>query len=85
MTLSSCSTFLSSLIRVVHEAHGHPYLDRIGTIYLMRLSHGDQFISNAGSAWRRLFVLALMPWLHKYRHNPSELEPPEAYMSAAGT
>ena len=73
MTLITCST--SYYLLSVHEAHRHPYLDIIGSIYLMRLGHGNQFISNAGSAWRRLFVLALMPWLQKYRQHPSYLEP----------
>ena len=52
---------------LVHEAHRHPYIDRLGTMYLMRLKHGSSFCTDAGCAWRRLFVLALMPWLMKYR------------------
>mmetsp|Transcript_5372 Transcript_5372/g.10247 ORF Transcript_5372/g.10247 Transcript_5372/m.10247 type:complete len:1062 (-) Transcript_5372:1117-4302(-) len=51
---------------LVHEAHRHPYIDRLGLIYLMKLKHGKKFCSRAGSMWRRLFVLALMPWLQKY-------------------
>ena len=36
-------------------------------MYLMKLRHGDRFISNAGTAWRQLLIVALMPWLTKYR------------------
>jgi len=50
-----------------HEAHRHPLIDRLGTMYLMRLRYRNKFCSNAGCAWRRLFVQALMPWLVKYR------------------
>jgi len=50
-----------------HEAHLHPYIERIGKMYLMRLRHGDGFSSTQGSCWRLLFVVALMPWVRKYR------------------
>lgn len=50
-----------------HEAHRHPYLEIMGTIYLMKLRHGKNFCSNAGSCWRLIFVYALMPWMQKYR------------------
>jgi hypothetical protein len=49
------------------EAHRHPYLERLGTIYMMKLYHGTDFVSRAGSCWRLLFVVALMPWMRKYR------------------
>eukprot|EP00566_Odontella_aurita_P000604 CAMPEP_0113562302 /NCGR_PEP_ID=MMETSP0015_2-20120614/20451_1 /TAXON_ID=2838 /ORGANISM="Odontella" /LENGTH=373 /DNA_ID=CAMNT_0000464183 /DNA_START=92 /DNA_END=1213 /DNA_ORIENTATION=- /assembly_acc=CAM_ASM_000160 len=52
---------------LVHEAHRHPFIDRLGAMYMTRLKHGKVFSSDAGACWRRLFVLALMPWLMRYR------------------
>lgn len=34
---------------------------------MMRLCYGEHFDCRAGSAWRLIFVHALVPWLHKYR------------------
>lgn len=50
-----------------HEAHRHPYLERIGVVYMMKLRYGDRFGNEAGTSWRLLFVYALFPWLRKYR------------------
>ncbi|KAL9190376.1 hypothetical protein ACHAXT_007587 [Thalassiosira profunda] len=50
-----------------HEAHRHPYLERLGLMYMMKLRH-DDFGNKAGSCWRLLFVYALCPWMRKYRN-----------------
>ncbi len=40
----------------------------LGYLYLMQLRYKDgHFATRPNSAWRLVFVLALMPWLHKYR------------------
>jgi hypothetical protein len=49
------------------EAHRHPWIERLGSMYMMKLRHGDDFAKTSGSVWRLLFVFALMPWLRKYR------------------
>ena len=51
---------------LVHEAHRHPYLDRILTMYMMKLKYKN-FCSQAGACWRQLFVVMLMPWIVKLR------------------
>jgi hypothetical protein len=52
---------------LLHEAHRHPYMERLGVMYMLKLRHGDDFASRAGSAWRLIFVMALMPWLRRFR------------------
>jgi hypothetical protein len=50
-----------------HEAHRHPYIELLGSLYILKLRYGDNFGTRAGSAWRLLFIYALFPWLHTYR------------------
>lgn len=50
-----------------HDAHRHPYLERLATLYMMKLRYGDGFGKRANSCWRLLVVLCLMPWMRKYR------------------
>ena len=56
---------------LTHEAHRHPYLERIGLIYMTKLRH-ESFGNTACTSWRLLFVFALMPWLRKYRLRSGE-------------
>lgn len=49
------------------DAHRHPYIERLGMMYIMKLKHGDNFAKRTGSIWRLLFVFALFPWLRQYR------------------
>ena len=51
---------------LVHEAHRHPYFERLLAMYMMKLKN-DKFCSEAGACWRQLFVVSLMPWFMKYR------------------
>jgi len=57
--------FLQDIL--VTEAHRHPYIERLGVMYMMKLRYGDQFARLSGSIWRLLFIFALMPWMQKYR------------------
>lgn len=52
---------------LIHEAHRHPYIERLGLLYLLKLRLGRKFGTRSGGAWRILFVLAVMPWLKRYR------------------
>jgi hypothetical protein len=59
-------THIFSII-IAHDAHRHPILDRLAFMYLLRLKHKEAYCTDAGCAWRRIFIQALMPWLMKYR------------------
>lgn len=52
---------------LLHDAHRHPYIERLGLLYMMKLRFGNSFATRNGSCWRLLFTLALMPWFRKYR------------------
>ncbi|CAB9525693.1 expressed unknown protein [Seminavis robusta] len=52
---------------LIHEAHRHPYMERLGLLYLLKLHGGKSFGTRAGAYWRLLFTLALLPWMRKYR------------------
>jgi len=52
---------------LVHEAHNHPYIERLGGMYLRRLKDGQNFGTVAGTTWRCLFASGLMPWIVKYK------------------
>lgn len=47
--------------------HRHPYIERLGLLYMLKLRNGKDFGSQAGAGWRMLFVLALLPWMRNYR------------------
>ena len=50
---------------LLHEAHRHPYLERLITLYMVKIYHGKSFATREGSWWRILFVTTLMPWLRR--------------------
>lgn len=62
--------FVSEVL--VHDAHRHPYIERLAAMYLMRYKYGDAFGSDAGAAWRRIFVSTLFPWILKYKETMEE-------------
>jgi len=49
---------------LAHEAHRHPYLEVLGILYVKSLQD-MHFGARAHSAWRRLFVVALLPWMNQ--------------------
>ena len=59
------SYFIKDIL--VHEAHRHPYMERLAQMYVMKAQHRSTFVTEAGAAWRQLILLAYMPWLSKYR------------------
>lgn len=52
---------------LAHESHRHPYLEVLGLIYMMKIRYGEKFGDKAGYCYRLIFVVALMPWIRKYR------------------
>ena len=52
---------------LAHEAHNHPWIERLSRIYLLKIRHGNNFASDAGTSWRLIFVLSLFPWLRQDR------------------
>lgn len=52
---------------LLHDTHRHPFMLRLGSMYLMKLAYGKAFSDPAGTCWRNLFVVALMPWIKRYR------------------
>jgi len=52
---------------LAHDAHRHPFLELLGSMYMLKLRYGERFGTRAGSCWRLIFVSALMPWMSKYR------------------
>lgn len=59
---------------LVHEAHRHPYMERLAQMYLMKIRHKEAFLTEAGNAWRQLILLAYMPWMARYRVFRAERE-----------
>ena len=59
---------------LLHEAHRHPYIERLGALFLLKLNYGKKFGTRGGSAWRLLYVMTLMPWLKKYRASVRQMD-----------
>lgn len=59
------TNFIKDLM--VHEAHRHPFIERLSQMYLMKFRHRSKFVNDAGAVWRQVVVQFLMPWLRKYR------------------
>lgn len=51
----------------MHEAHRHPYAERLAVMYMLKLRFKSQFGRRAGGCWRLIFTSALMPWMIRYR------------------
>jgi len=62
--------FVSELL--VHEAHRHPYIERMAAMYLMRFKYREKFCLDTGAAWRRIFICTLFPWMLKYRREEDD-------------
>lgn len=52
---------------LLHEAHRHPLIERLGFLYMMKLRLGSDFGTTGGAAWRLVFTCTLMPWMRKHR------------------
>lgn len=52
---------------LLHEAHRHPLIERLGFLYMMKLRMGSNFGTTGGAAWRLVFTCVLMPWMRKHR------------------
>lgn len=63
---------------LLHEAHRHPYMERLAVIYILKLRYGDAFGTRAGGAWCLIFVMALMPRLRRYRLDDVPIIPQES-------
>eukprot|EP00547_Thalassionema_nitzschioides_P005901 CAMPEP_0194201652 /NCGR_PEP_ID=MMETSP0156-20130528/1868_1 /TAXON_ID=33649 /ORGANISM="Thalassionema nitzschioides, Strain L26-B" /LENGTH=943 /DNA_ID=CAMNT_0038926899 /DNA_START=232 /DNA_END=3060 /DNA_ORIENTATION=+ len=70
---------------LIHEAHRHPFLERLGVFYLLKIANGDAFISRPGSCWRLIFSLALLPWLKRYRQGLENNNPEEKIGNSEST
>ena len=51
---------------LLHEAHRHPFIERLAQVYLMVLRH-KRFVTTAGAAWRQLAIVAYFPWVGNRR------------------